>query len=222
MVITGGSRGFGKALAKAFAAEGARVIIASDNQAELQKAATELGVDYCQADVTVPEQLAALAAYATDKHTRIDVWINNAGVQIAPSRVEDVEPAKLKSLFDVNFFGYFYGCQVVLPVMKRQKTGVIININSTAGLDGKPTLSAYVASKFAIKGLTLSLRQELKESSICVYGIFPGGMQTDIYKEQYPADFKEYMSVDYAIQKVMDNLHAAEPEPDLVIKLPMR
>lgn len=69
----------------------------------------------------------------------------------------------------------------MLPVMREQYSGMIININSTAGLDGKPGLSAYVSSKFAVKGLTETLREELKDTNIAVYGIHPGGMQAEIY-----------------------------------------
>ena len=104
--------------------------------------------------------------------------------------------------------------------MRRQNEGVIVNINSTAGLEGKPFISAYVSSKFAIKGLTQSARAELKDTEIKVFSIHPGGMQTEIYKEQYPDDFDKYMSVDYAITKVMDNFHASDPQLDLVIPRP--
>ena len=106
--------------------------------------------------------------------------------------------------------------------MKKQNGGVIININSTAGLEGKPEISAYVSSKFAIKGLTESIRKENKDSDIKVYGIFPGGMQTDIYKEKYPNDLKDYMDIDSVIEKVMVNLKSENPEIDFVIKRPSK
>jgi NAD(P)-dependent dehydrogenase (short-subunit alcohol dehydrogenase family) len=220
VIITGGSKGFGKELAKTFVGKGAKVIIASNDEASLNEVAREIRVDSRICDVTLYEEVQALTDYAVKKYGRVDVWINNAGIQVAPSNVEDVDVKKLHTLFDVNFFGYFYGCKAILPIMRKQNDGLIININSTAGLDGKPGLSAYVASKFAIKGLTQSLREELKGTDIQVYGIHPGGMQTEIYKEKYPADFDKYMSVDYAVQKVMDNLVAAEPELDLTIPRP--
>lgn len=219
-VITGGSKGFGKGLAKAFADKGAKVIIVSPDEEALSETAHELNIDSFVCDVTSFEAVQSLVSYVMKKHGRIDAWINNAGVQIAPSNVEDVDIAKLHNLFDINFFGYFYGCKAVLPFMRDQNEGIIVNINSTAGLSGKPGLSAYVSSKFAVKGLTQSLREEVKNTNIKVYGIHPGGMQTEIYKEKYPADFDEYMSVDYAIQKVLDNFEAEEPELDLVIRRP--
>lgn len=221
-VITGGSKGFGKGLAKAFANKGAKVIIASPDKEALSETAHELGVDSFVCDVTSFEAVQSLVDYVVQKYGRINILINNAGIQIAPSNVEDVDLAKLHKLFDVNFFGYFYGCKAVVSLMRKQNNGMIININSTAGLSGKPGLSAYVSSKFAVKGLTQSLREELKDTNITVYGIHPGGMQTEIYKEKYPADFDEYMSIDYAIQKMMDNFEAEEPELDLVIRRPVK
>lgn len=220
VVITGGSKGFGKGLAKAFADKGAKVVISSNDKAALSEAARELNIDSFPCDVSSFDEVKALANRVVEKFGRIDTWVNNAGIQIAPSNVEDVDLRKLHTLFGINFFGYFYGCKAVLPVMHKQGSGVIVNINSTAGLDGKPGLSAYVSSKFAIKGLTQSLREELKDTGIRVYGIHPGGMQTEIYKEKYPADFDEYMNIDYAIEKAMDNFAATQPEQDLIIRRP--
>ncbi len=82
----------------------------------------------------------------------------------------------------------------------------------------KPGLSAYVSSKFAIRGLTESLRAELNGSNIQAHGISPGGMQTEIYREKYPADFGDYMPVEYAVDRVMTNLKSSEPELDLIIR----
>ncbi len=220
VVITGASQGFGKALAHAFKDKGSQVVISSENSEKLNATANELGLDSRIADVTKPDDLAKLADYVRQKYGQVDIWVNNAGIQIAPSNIEDVEVEKLQNLFAINFFGYFYGLRVIIPIMRKQNQGMIININSTAGLDGKPGISAYAASKFAIKGLTQSARQELKDTPIKVMGIHPGGMQTEIYKEAYPTDFDEYMSVDYAIQKTMDYLENPESEADLVIPRP--
>ncbi len=220
IVITGGSKGFGKGLARAFSSKGARVVVASDDKDALSETARELNIDSFPCDVTSFDEVKALADHVLQQFGRIDMWINNAGIQIAPGNVEDVDIQKLRRLFDINFFGYFYGCKAVLPIMQKQNNGAIVNINSTAGLDGKPGLSAYVSSKFAVKGLTQTLREELRSTNIQVYGIHPGGMQTEIYKEKYPADFEEYMSIDYAIGKMMDNFAASQPEQDLLIRRP--
>ncbi len=222
VVITGGSKGFGKSLASLFSKEGSEVIISSDKKEDIEKTAKELAVDFFPADVTSYDELANLGKYVFEKYGAIGIWINNAGIQIAPSLVEDVDINKLKRLFEINFFGYFYGCQVALKYMKSQKSGLIINVNSTAGLEGKSNISAYSASKFAIKGLTESLRKEMVDTNLNVYTIFPGGMQTDIYKEKIPDDIQEYMQVEPVAEKVIANLKSGDPEQDLIIKRPAK
>lgn len=222
IVITGGSQGFGRALAGAFSVEGAKVIISSHDKGVLELVAKELSADYFLADVTAAEDIEKLGRYVFEKYGAIDIWINNAGIQIAPSLVEEVDIQRLRRLFDVNFFGYFYGCQTALAQMKKQGNGLIVNINSTAGLNGKPGLSAYSSSKFAIRGLAESIRQELENPNIKIYGVFPGGMQTEIYKEKYPADLSEYMEVESVAKKVIENLKSDDPEIDLIIKRPLK
>jgi len=221
VVITGASKGFGKSLATFLKKEICQVIISSDNKYDLEEAKKEILVDSFLADVTKSDDLMSLGKYVFEKYGRIDVWINNAGIQIAPSLIENIEVEKIKRLFDINFFGYFYGCQTALKYMKIQGTGLIININSTAGLDGKPMISAYSSSKFAVKGLTESIRKEVPDN-INIYAVYPGGMQTEIYKEKYPEDIKEYMLVDDVAKKVIDNLKLDNPNPDLIIKRPIR
>jgi len=222
VVVTGASQGFGKALAKSFVSEDCQVVLSSHNSRNLEIVSKELPADQFFTDVTSVEDVKKLGEYVFKKYGKIDIWINNAGIQIAPSLMENVDIQKLHNLFNVNFFGYFYGCQVALSYMKRQGEGLILNINSTAGLEGKSEISAYTSSKFAIKGLTESIRKEVYDSKIKVYGVFPGGMQTDIYKEKYPADVKEYMDVASVAQKVIHNLKAENPEIDLVIKRPIK
>ncbi len=220
VVITGGSKGFGKSLATFLKKENCQVIISSDNSEDLEQTKQEIYVDSFLADVTKLEDLRNLAEYVSDKYGQIDIWINNAGIQIAPSLMEDVDIVKLKKLFDINFFGYFYGCQLALSYMKKRGGGLIININSTAGLDGKPMISAYSSSKFAIKGLTESIRKEVPQG-IDIYAVYPGGMQTEIYQEKYPDDIKEYMLVDDVAKKVIDNLKSDNSSQDLIIKRPL-
>ncbi|MEE9525689.1 MAG: SDR family oxidoreductase [Candidatus Woesearchaeota archaeon] len=221
VVITGGSKGFGKALAKYFISEGSKVVISSNDEKPLKNTAKELSCDYFLADVTLIKDVQKLGRYVFDKYHKIDIWINNAGIQIAPNLVENIDISKLHKLFDINFFGYFYGSQIALSYMKKKNKGSIININSTAGLEGKPGISAYSSSKFAIKGLTESIRKEIKDSNLKIFGVFPGGMKTEIYKEKYPADLDEYMEVDPVAKKVIDNLRSDNPETDLIIKRPL-
>jgi NAD(P)-dependent dehydrogenase (short-subunit alcohol dehydrogenase family) len=220
VVVTGGSRGFGRAMASMFVQSGAKVTITSANEAELKTTAEAIGADYIVADAGSFDDQKMVAEKVLANFNRIDVWVNNAGVQIAPSNIEEVDIAKLRKLFDINFFGYYYGSMIALKIMKKQASGMIVNINSTAGLSGKPGLSAYVSSKFAIKGMSESIREEIKGTDVSLYQIFPGGMKTDIYHEMVPVDIDEYMDVDYAITKVMENFLSIAPEIDLIIKRP--
>ena len=212
IVITGSANGFGKALACLLVSEGSHVIISDNDTASLEIASKEIFTDYFVADVTLAKEVSELGEYAIKKYGVIDIWINNAGVQIAPSLIENIDITKLRRLYEVNFFGYFYGCQTALFYMKKQSHGVIININSTAGLEGKPEIAAYSASKFAVKGLTESIRKEVKDSKIKIYGVFPGGMQTDLYKEKIPDEFKEYLDVAVVAGKVVKNLKSKNYE----------
>ena len=218
VVITGGSKGLGKGLAQAFAKNGSTVVITSTSDFELQDISEELSIEGYVVDASSADETDSFAKKITDKYGKIDIWLNNAGVQIAPSNIEDVPIEKLHQLFDVNYFGYFYGIQSALKVMKPTDSGLIININSTAGLDGKPGLSAYASSKFAIKGLSESVREEIEDTNIKLYQVFPGGIQTDIYHEKVPDDIGEYMNVEYAVDKIMTNLKSTFPEQDLVIR----
>lgn len=222
VIITGGSQGFGKALAEHFVSESSKVVISSHDENILALSAKELSCDYFVADVTLVNDIQKLGQYVFDKYGAIDIWINNAGIQIAPEKVENIDSEKIHNLFNINFFGYFYGCQIALTYFKRVNDGLIININSTAGLKGKPEISGYSASKFAIKGLTESTRRELKDLNIKIYQIFPGGMKTEIYKEKYPSDLQDYMDVDSVAKKVIENLKSNDPIIDFVIKRPLK
>jgi short-subunit dehydrogenase len=106
--------------------------------------------------------------------------------------------------------------------MKKQESGLIININSTAGLEGKPEISVYSSSKFAIKRLTESISREIKDTKIKIYQVFPCGMKTKIYKNKYPKDWNNYMDVDFVAEKVIDNLKLDNLEENLIIKRPKK
>lgn len=220
VVITGGSKGLGKGLAKSFIDNGSKVIITSTNESELKLTASEIGAIGLTVDATSAEETEGLANKVVDEYGHIDIWINNAGIQIAPTTIENVSNEKLRRLFDVNYFGYFNGVQSALRAMKKNGNGIIININSTAGLSGKTGLSAYSSSKFAVKGMSESVREEIKDSRIKLFQVFPGGIQTDIYHEQVPPDIAEYMDIDYAVGKITANLTADAPDPDLIIRRP--
>jgi len=220
VVITGGSKGFGKALAGAFLNESSKVIISSNNEKEIESVAKEIGVLGVFADVTKEEDLTTLANEVIKKFGGIDIWINNAGLWMTHSFIEDFDMNKVRKMFDVNVIGTINGSRVALRFMKEKKSGIIMNIISTAALAERPTLSTYCASKWAVNGFTKSIRAEDKEKNILILSVFPGGMKTDIFGEARPDNFDDFMETSYVAEKVIDNLKKEFPEEELIIQRP--
>lgn len=181
IVITGGSEGLGKAIAKQLALNH-QVIICALNEDKLKATASELGCDYFVCDVTKNEQIESMVKQVLAKHKRIDVLVNNAGLWIQGS-LESNQPKEIQKLFEVNALGTILFSRAVIPAMKSQKAGWILNVISQAGFYGKAERSVYNASKWAITGFTKSLEMELAKFGIKVVGLYPGMMKTHIFKK---------------------------------------
>jgi len=220
IVITGGSKGFGKTLAELFVKEGAKVVINSNNKKEIKKVANEMGVLGICADVTKEKDLEKLANKVIKKFGGIDIWINNAGLWMTHSFIEDFDMKKVRKMFDVNIIGTINGSRIALRFMKEKKSGVIINIISTAALAERPTLSTYCASKWAVNGFTKSIRVEDRDKNILILSVFPGGMKTEIFGDSKPDNFNDFMETEYVAEKVINNLKLENPEEELVIQRP--
>lgn len=221
VVITGGSKGFGKALAKAFLDEGSTVIISSNNDVEIKAVAKEIGASGICADVTKEEDLMHLANKTVKKFGVIDIWINNAGIWIKKALVEDLDMSLVRKMFEVNVVGTINGCRVALRVMKEKGTGTIINIISDSALK-LPRISAsvYSASKWAVNGFTKSAREE--NTDISILSIYPGAMKTEIFGENKPNNYSDFMEPEYVAERVIDNLKKENPEEELVIQRPTK
>ncbi|MDN3674255.1 3-ketoacyl-ACP reductase [Flavobacterium branchiarum] len=186
-LITGAGKGIGKAVAIALAKEGVNVILMARTQADIDAVATEinaLGVKSLAitADVADINSVNSAVEKALAEFKTIDILINNAGIA-AFGNFLDLEPAAWERIIQVNLMGIYYVTRAVLPNMIENQTGDIINISSTAGLNGNALTSAYSASKFAVLGLTDSLMQEMRKHNIRVTALTPSTVATDMAKE---------------------------------------
>ncbi len=217
-IITGASRGLGKVLAKRLAAEGASVVMSSNDAAELEAAAKEAGGTAIPADVTDQEQVKKLAEEAVKRFGRIDIWINNAGVWMPYGPLTNLTSERAHKLMEVNFFGTMYGSQAALGQMRKQKSGAILNIISIRAKEPRAGCAAYAASKYAQNGFTQVLRHEAEPEGIKVIGIYPSRIQTDLFNEEKPADYDKFMTSAYVVDRILENLKKEVPENDVDIK----
>lgn len=183
-LITGGSRGLGKATALALAAEGVHVAITGRNEDALLETVAELqayGVKaiYSVFDVADFEEVKKGIAYIHEAFGTIDILINNAGIASFGSFLE-MDPARWREIINVNVMGIYYVTHQVLPGMIERNTGDIINVSSTAGLRGNANTSAYTASKFAVVGLSEALMMEVRKHNIRVSTLMPSTIATDM------------------------------------------
>lgn len=221
IVITGGSQGFGKALAQAFREEKAHVLIVSKTAETLEQTAKDTDTIPFVADVRDEEQLQKVRDFVIQEFGKIDIWINSAGVFRVFPIDENIDMEKAHEMFDINFFGSVFGSRTALSVMKKS-SGVIINILSSAALDATRSKNAklYAASKWALRGYIDALRNENKDSDVKIYSIYPGGMKTHLHDDRIPDEFENFMDTTYVVEKVMANLKSENPENDLIIKRP--
>jgi short-subunit dehydrogenase len=182
VVITGASMGIGEALAKEFAEFGASVVLTSRDAARSEAARKRIGhlqrTLAVACDVRHREDIDRLLSLTLHNFGRVDVWINNAGHGLLDS-VAGMDMAACRAMFDTNLFGAVEGMQAVIPVMRRQGVGTIINVSSVAGHIPLAYSAAYSASKFAMNALGKAARVELLGSGVHVMTACPGYIATE-------------------------------------------
>jgi NAD(P)-dependent dehydrogenase (short-subunit alcohol dehydrogenase family) len=179
-LITGCSTGFGRELAKLVLQKGYSAGVASRNTEDVRDivAAFPGTAIALKLDVTKPDEIAAAAEALKKRFGRIDVLVNNAGIGYFGA-VEESEDEEVRRMFEINFFGLANMTKAVLPVMRAQRSGHILNIASIGGLIGYPALGFYNATKFAVDGLSEALAKEVAHLGIKVTVICPSGFRTD-------------------------------------------
>jgi len=195
-LITGGSRGIGRATAKMFAQAGCDVAInyQSDRKSgdSIVEEALKFGIKAkaYKADVSDKSQVDDMVASAIKDFGRIDILVNNAGIW-KYNPIDGMTDERLKETININLLGSFYTIMAVVPHMKKQKYGVIINVSSTAGQRGEAFHSPYAATKSGVIGLTKSLAPELVKDNIRVNCVAPGWVDTDMSRPSLESDEAE-------------------------------
>jgi len=184
-VITGASMGIGEEIAKLFVREGAKVVLCSRGLANLEAARQRIGggenTISVVCDVSKRDQVDALVRAALAKFGRIDILINNAGFGLNDSLAE-LDMAQCRQLFETNLFGAMECMQAVIPIMKKQGGGDIVNISSVSGHISTPYMSVYAASKHGMQAVGRASRLELRKHNINVLTVSPGYIATDFGK----------------------------------------
>ena len=182
-IVTGGTKGIGRAIAEALLREGATVFICARDKSNLKTALQEMSslgrIEGEICDLRSASQVEAMINECVRLFGGIDILVNNAGVGVFGKTVEETSPEEFEWVLKTNLFGVFYTCHYAVPFVKMRNGGHIINISSLAGQNAHPKMASYNASKFGLNGMTEALMQELREDNIKVSLICPGSVNTE-------------------------------------------
>ncbi len=194
-IVTGASRGIGRAMSRSLAQEAATVVLAARSIPELEKTADQVAEAGGQAEIVVTElaeeeSIRNLVRVTGEKFGRLDILVNNAGITHS-AKLEETATRDWERCLWVNARAPFILCREALRLLRKSQPAYIINIASVVGVKGYPLQSAYTASKHALRGMTISLAEELRDSSVRVHLLCPGGVDTELVEKVRPDIKKE-------------------------------
>ncbi len=197
-LVTGSATGIGEAIARQRSAAGARVAIADIDPAAAASTAASIGDGAfpIALDITQPDQVSQAVAQVLDTTGSLHIVVNNAGLAGKAAPIWEQTDEDWHKVFAVNVTGPFYLCRAVLPLMRAQKYGRIVNIASIAGKEGNPNMVAYSASKAALIGLTKSIAKEVATDGICINSVSPAVIRTKILDQLTEAQ------VSYMVERI--------------------
>ena len=188
IIITGASRGIGKAIAFAFAKEGFNMAVCSKNKNNLSRFVKEIKKEFPQieihalaCDVSKKNEVLNFAKFVKSKFSKIDVLVNNAGIFL-PGEIHKEKDEVIENLMAVNFYSAFHLTRALIGNMLKQKSGHIFNICSTASIEAYTDGGSYCISKHALYGFSKTLREEMKQYNIRVTSVLPGAVLTDSWR----------------------------------------
>ncbi len=209
VIITGSTRGIGFETASAFLRNGDRVVLFCRHKKHLEEAVERLmafgekdRILGMVGDVQKKWDAERVVEHCLNRFNRIDILINNAGIA-AYKPLEETTEQEWDHIIDTNLKGTFLFLRQVLPVMKRQEEGIIINISSGLGVEGMANFSVYCASKFGVVGLTRALADELSDTGIRVYAVLPGAVDTTLLADsRFQMDPADLLEPEYVARKI--------------------
>jgi len=192
VVVTGGTKGIGRAIAESLLKAGAQVFICARDKFELKRVLEKLSAlgkvegEIC--DVRSEAQVRMMLEECSRVFGGVDILVNNAGIGIIGKTVEEMSADDFEQTLQTNLFGVFYTCHHAIPMIKKRGGGYIINISSLAGQNAHPKMAAYNASKFGLNGFSEALMQEVRQDNIKVTTICPGSVNTYFGGDQQSQD----------------------------------
>jgi NAD(P)-dependent dehydrogenase (short-subunit alcohol dehydrogenase family) len=211
-IVTGGTKGIGRAIADALLDEGVSVCVSARDVDVIGPTSRPVGQPSSGREIMFPcdvrnyDHVTGLIGYTVKELGGLDILINNAGIGVFET-VEETSPEDFRAVLETNLFGVFYCCHEAIPQMKKRGGGYIINISSLAGANPHPRMAAYNASKFALNGFSEALMQEVRHDNIKVSYIMPGSVNTEFGGDSPSAEKSWQLTPQDIARVVVDLLH---------------